>query len=106
VCAYLKQIVNQKTVLKMAKKLSSSPALVFEYRAAALQQILASNPDKVVFTISVEAVEAKTGGTVGALRISAKGEKFKASKRTGGTLTRELSRTLTDADPRPPGVGA
>ncbi len=91
----------------MAKK-SGSAALVFEFRSSTLKRILDKNPDKVVFTVSVEAVEAKTGGLVGALRIKATGEKFKASaKGASGTSTKRSAMTMSGSDdegnPKPPG---
>jgi hypothetical protein len=49
----------------MAKKSTSSPALEFEFSAAELKGLLASNPQKVLFTVSVEAVTTKKGDQVG-----------------------------------------
>ena len=90
----------------MAKKLSSSPAFVFEFAGPALQRVLASSPDKVVFTVSVEAVEAKGGGKVGALRIKAKG--VKSARRSAARATSALALVGGDGSasgiPKPPGV--
>jgi hypothetical protein len=58
----------------MAKKTSAN-ALQFVFSAAELRDILGNNPDKVVFTVSVEAAVTKQGDKVGALRINAKGHK-------------------------------
>jgi len=90
----------------MAKK-SGSAALVFEFRSSTLKRILDKNPDKVVFTVSVEAVEAKTGGLVGALRINAEGAKFKASTKSKiGTSRSALTAngSGSSGEPHPPGM--
>jgi len=85
----------------MAKK-SGSAALVFEFRSSTLKRILDKNPDKVVFTVSVEAVEAKTGGLVGALRIDAKGGKFTGSGK--GKPNPQTGDGGTGGEPHPPGI--
>jgi len=90
----------------MAKK-SGNAALVFEYKATTLKRILDKNPDKVVFTVTVEAVEAKMGGLVGALRINAEGAKFKAStKRKMGNIRSALTAngSGSSGEPHPPGI--
>ncbi len=94
----------------MAKKSTSSPAFVFEFWASTLQKILDGNPDKVVFTVAVEAVEAKAGGKVGALRINAKGVKVAKSKssakKSSAKSTAVFARSLDDGSgsPHPPGL--
>lgn len=67
----------------MAKETSTN-ALQFVYDPKQLRTILDKNPDKVVFTISVEQAVTKDGRKVGALNIDAKGT-FKGKKpRNGG----------------------
>lgn len=78
----------------MAKK-TSAPALEFEFKASTLQAILSNNPDKVVFTVSVEAASVK-GKPAGVLRINAKG------MRGGRTI---ITRGLDGGIPKPPGIG-
>lgn len=81
----------------MAKKSGRSPAFEFEFSAAELKKLLDKEPAKVVFTVSVEAVDKKGGGQVGALTIKAKGlsANGKPVTRTGNGV---------DGDPRPPGI--
>jgi hypothetical protein len=94
----------------MAKKSTPSPAFVFEFWASTLQKILDGNPDKVVFTVAVEAVEAKAGGKVGALRINAKGVKSAKVKSSANKSTARssanLAMTIDDGSggPHPPGL--
>lgn len=78
----------------MAKK-TSAPALEFEFKASTLQAILSNNPDKVVFTVSVEAASVK-GKPAGVLRINAKG------MRGGRTI---VTRDGGSGVPKPPGIG-
>lgn len=78
----------------MAKK-TSAPALEFEFKASTLQAILSNNPDKVVFTVSVEAASVK-GKPAGVLRISAKG------MRGGKPIS---TRDIDGGIPKPPGLG-
>jgi hypothetical protein len=80
----------------MAKKQATSPALEFEFSAAELKGLLAKNPDKVLFTVSVEAVTTKAEEKVGALRISAKG----VSKGKAKGSSRDAA---ADGTPKPPG---
>ena len=81
----------------MAKKSGRSPAFEFDFRGADLKKLLASEPAVVRFTVSVEAVDKKGGGQVGALTIKAKGlsASGKPVTRTGNGV---------DGDPRPPGM--
>jgi hypothetical protein len=94
----------------MAKKSTSSPAFVFEFWASTLQTILDGNPDKVVFTVAVEAVEAKAGGKVGALRIKAKGVKSakvkSTAKSSAAKSTAAFAMMIDDGSgsPHPPGL--
>jgi hypothetical protein len=81
----------------MAKKSGRSPAFEFEFSAAELKKLLDKEPAKVVFTVSVEAVNKKGGGQVGALRISAK-----ALASNGRSTTR--SGNGVDGGPHPPGI--
>jgi hypothetical protein len=80
----------------MAKKSGRSPAFEFEFSGAELKKLLDKEPAKVRFTVSVEAVDKKGGGQVGALRISAK-----AVTASGGSTR---SGNGIDGDPRPPGI--
>ncbi|MFN6088908.1 MAG: hypothetical protein ACK47E_09200 [Cyclobacteriaceae bacterium] len=81
----------------MAKKSGRSPAFEFDFRGADLKKLLASEPAVVRFTVSVEAVDKKGGGQVGALRINAKAVSASRGKTTssGGGL---------DGSPHPPGL--
>ncbi len=90
----------------MAKKSTSSPAFVFEFWASTLQIILDGNPDKVVFTVAVEAVEAKAGGKVGALRINAKGVKVAKDKSSAKKSMAVFAKPMDDGSgsPHPPGL--
>ncbi len=81
----------------MAKKSGKSPAFEFDFKGAELQRLLATEPSIVRFTVSVEAVDKKGGGQVGALRISAK-----ALASNGRTTTR--SGNGVDGGPHPPGI--
>jgi hypothetical protein len=87
----------------MAKKSTSSPAFVFEFWASTLQTILDGNPDK-------EAVEAKAGGKVGALRIKAKGVKSakvkSTAKSSAAKSTAAFAMMIDDGSgsPHPPGL--
>jgi hypothetical protein len=81
----------------MAKKSGRSPAFEFDFRGADLKKLLASEPAIVRFTVSVEAVDKKGGGQVGALRISAK-----ALASNGRSTTR--SGNGVDGGPHPPGI--
>jgi hypothetical protein len=79
------------------KKSGRSPAFEFEFSGAELKKLLDREPAKVRFTVSVEAVDKKGGGQVGALRIKARG------------VTTRNGRTTSDGngvngDPHPPGV--
>ena len=60
-------------------------ALQFVYDAKQLQRLLAQNPDKVVFTITVRQEVTKDGRKVGALDIKATGT-FKGKKPRDGGL--------------------
>jgi hypothetical protein len=83
----------------MAKKSGKSPAFEFDFKGAELQRLLATEPSIVRFTVSVEAVDKKGGGQVGALRISAKGisGSAKRSTRSGNGI---------EGEPHPPGIPA
>ena len=64
----------------------STNALQFVFDPGTLRRLLSQNPDKVVFTVTVEQEVTKTGEKVGALRIRAKGvaKGKKAVARDGG----------------------
>jgi dTDP-4-dehydrorhamnose reductase len=70
----------------MAKS-SSTNALQFVFDPAKLRTLLSRNPDKVVFTVTVEQVVTKEGEKVGALKINAVGttKGKKTTTRDGGT---------------------
>jgi hypothetical protein len=92
-----RQITFNLNIYSMAKKAGKSPAFEFDFRGADLKKLLASEPAVVRFTVSVEAVDKKGGGQVGALTIKAKGlsASGKPVTRTGNGV---------DGDPRPPGM--
>lgn len=92
-----RQIAFNLNIYSMAKKAGKSPAFEFDFRGADLKKLLASEPAVVRFTVSVEAVDKKGGGQVGALRISAKG--------ISGSSNRTTRRgNGINGDPRPPGM--
>jgi hypothetical protein len=92
-----RQITFNLNIYSMAKKAGKSPAFEFDFRGADLKKLLASEPAVVRFTVSVEAVDKKGGGQVGALRISAKG--------ISGSSNRTTRRgNGINGDPRPPGM--
>lgn len=64
----------------MAKKSTPSTALQFVFSGAELKKIIDRNPDKVVFTITVEEAVTKDGKKVGALKITAD-PSFKGGKK-------------------------
>ena len=65
----------------------SSNAFQFVFDAAQLKKLMSQNPDRVVFTVSVEQAITRTGKKVGALKILAKGtfKKKKMATRDEGT---------------------
>ncbi len=81
----------------MAKQSGRSPAFEFEFSGAELKKLLDKEPAKVRFTVSVEAVDKKGGGQVGALRISAKGISGSSNRTT-------LSGNRIEGEPHPPGT--
>jgi hypothetical protein len=81
----------------MAKKSGRSPAFEFEFSGAELKKLLDKEPAKVVFTVSVEAVDKKGGGQVGALTIKAKG--LSANGRPATRTDKGV-----DGGPKPPGL--
>ncbi len=81
----------------MAKKSGRSPAFEFEFSGAELKKLLDKEPAKVRFTVSVEAVDKKGGGQVGALRISAKGISGSSNRTT-------RSGNGIEGEPHPPGT--
>jgi hypothetical protein len=64
----------------MAKKSTPTTALQFVFSGAELKKITDRNPDKVLFTITVEEAVTKDGTKVGALKIQAT-PTFKGSKK-------------------------
>ncbi len=80
----------------MAKKLASSLAMEFEFRAEDLERLLSSKPKKVLFTVWLEQVTTDKGKKVGALRIKADTAAKSKGTKGGGAVFGE---------PKPPGFG-
>jgi hypothetical protein len=80
----------------MAKKSTPSTALQFVFSGAELKKITDRNPDKVLFTITVEEAVTKDGKKVGALKIQAT-PTFK-----GGKKKLMATPQATDGCPIPP----
>jgi hypothetical protein len=92
-----RQITFNLNIYSMAKKAGKSPAFEFDFRGADLKKLLASEPAVVRFTVSVEAVDKKGGGQVGALTIKAKG--LSANGRPATRADNGI-----DGVPKPPGI--
>lgn len=81
----------------------SSPIIVqafqFVFEPKELKKVLDSNPEKVVFTVSIEEEVTKAGHKVGALKINAKG----VSKKRKSAALAVASAITSEGDVEVPG---